>query len=360
MKLKVDVNQLMDMRKALRQAAPRSLINSTMMHTGIDWLTCVVIGDGVYAQYTIPDIHIEASGHCVVHNSVFDPLDGFVGTVDMELVGKRLHVSGNMQVELATEEIKFDIFTMPNENTQPDTWYLLPENAKRVLYPIDDDTAKRMGKDTVWFYKDTVFTAEWQGFRFSWVNAPETLSETPIAAQHYLMNRVMQDGGQIGFTDHHVWIRRENFLAAAPTVNAQMNTVYPLIMGYEGRMKELAYFELDRDEFLRYVTTLTYLSTSQENLSGTLWIALSDGKLSMKPTGNELGTGDVELDVEDSDGEFDMGLGATWFKESLNNCDPGMVRLSVVQFVKEDGTEPPQAFFLTDGKSKHLIVARVA
>jgi hypothetical protein len=137
-----------------------------------------------------------------------------------------------------------------------------------------------------------------------------------------------------------------------------MNYFYPLVMGLEGSRTELATLSMDRSELLRYVASLTYLSTSVTNTGGTLRMSLLDGSLfTIKAVGNELGVGDIEINLDGS-GDFDYGVGAKWFKESLVNCKGDEVRFSLIEFTTNEGKRTNPQFHLTDGDTEHSMLVR--
>jgi hypothetical protein len=264
------------------------------------------ISEGNYGEIHIP-CEVQEQGFVEISGRSLDCLDFIQEMLAFELYDKKLLFNGKtVNGELNT------ISTQPTftEQPTPTQWVKLPKVALDVLYCTskDDNNLKN-----IFFTGDKIATT--MQTAFAGYKHPTQLTELPFTVQPEVFNIIPEEEEiEIAFDIRKVWFKVNEFYIGSSTIDYQSPIVTDY--GYYEFEGEVPFFEITLEEAKRlcgYVQELSDVSQAA--------LLLKDGKLTVIPSGNEIGKGSIEFQCRSSHGQINFGTNVKNFLNAIVHVD---------------------------------------
>lgn len=251
-------------------------------------------------------------------------LEKLTGVVNLSLddTGYHLHVQREKELDLvlALENLPTDLIT---KKSCPESWIEL--DTRKLSSIIYAAGPSNMDRDVIWFTDRAAICSD--GFRtaiYKFSEKPE-LRDISLGINFIGLippgAGISKEGNKIWFGDNNKHLRIPRIEFPIPTIIQSLAEMEPA---------NTSYVILRKDDIAKDLEIVRRLSASRDQNYGFTFLELKDGVLTLTPRGNELGSGSIQIQPQESSGELEVALRPSYLAEAFKASPSSSLLLTVV------------------------------
>lgn len=337
MKFQLKSSELVIAKNRIKKVVTNSSLvtKSIFLKANESELVMYAMSEGKYGEIHLP-CEVQETGFVEILDRSLDCLDYIDEMLAFELHNKQLLFNGKTaygELNVVSTEPVF------KEQDKPSEWIKLPKVVFDVLYCTtkDDNNFKNI------FFMDNKIAATMRT-AFAGYKHPTQLTEFPFTVQPDVFSIIPEeDSFEVAFGIRKIWFKVGEFYIGSSTIDHKNPIVTNY--GYFEFDGENPFFEITLEESKRlcgYVQELSEL--------GYAALVLNEGKLTVIPSGNEIGKGSIEFQCRSSRGKINFGTNTKNLLSAVSHVDAATCK---VHYLEPDGMNA----LLVEGKmTRHLFL----